>query len=324
MSEIRSLVNDASRGGGGGEQTASRSKSVRFQSSGSRAATDSGVESVASESGATDTESGSRGRESWLRRLTEQRQLYYDNVNQLLNFMKNRPEIQPHNSAPPLRAASVSSIASSQASGSLNDSQRPCPVVENRSTQTDAMPAGVLVPSSTTATVSPEFQHQDSGQIPRQFQTWARSLQDERKALKEQNDGLKTRSDQLNEQIDSYEMKLQTTSDSLRKSDALCVKFEQDLQATSAKLLNTERELFQERAKNQQLRLDMDFMDGNMATLNKKFAEKTSVADASNQRCIELEIQAAKLEEQITGLQGQLRNLQVISKSTKSNRLSPK
>lgn len=88
---------------------------MRFQgaSEESTAAADSGVESVASNSADRSGDGAGRNRENWLKRLTEQRQLYYDNVHQLLNFMKNRQE---------LPRSSSSSISTHQ-----HQCQRPSP-----------------------------------------------------------------------------------------------------------------------------------------------------------------------------------------------------
>lgn len=87
MSEIRELVNDGSCSNQGPKTV----KNVRFQSNNkAKKAVDSGIESCAS---SVREEGGGRNRENWLKRLTEQRQSYYDNVNQLLNYMKNRNEL---------------------------------------------------------------------------------------------------------------------------------------------------------------------------------------------------------------------------------------
>lgn len=87
MKEIRTLVTENP-----GNKTTSRSgKAVRFQAAEeSPADPDSGVDSAASN---INVDGAGRNRENWLKRLTEQRQLYYDNVHQLLNFMKNRQEL---------------------------------------------------------------------------------------------------------------------------------------------------------------------------------------------------------------------------------------
>ncbi|XP_032794482.2 centrosomal protein of 135 kDa isoform X1 [Daphnia magna] len=86
MNEIRALVSSESASQG------PKSKHVRFQTNDKNASTtDSGVESSArSATSSVQEEGGGRGRENWLKRLAEQRQLYYDNVHQLLNYMKNR------------------------------------------------------------------------------------------------------------------------------------------------------------------------------------------------------------------------------------------
>lgn len=94
MNEIRCLVSETNKG------QESKGKTVRFQNQkkGCNSAADSGVESARSHDGESDSypEGGTgRSREDWLKRLTEQRQLYYDNVHQLLNYMKNRQEIFP-------------------------------------------------------------------------------------------------------------------------------------------------------------------------------------------------------------------------------------
>ena len=55
----------------------------------------------------------------------------------------------------------------------------------------------------------------------------------------------------------------------------------------------------------------MEEMDSNAANLNKRLSEKSNAADGARQRCTELEIRVAQLEEQLGGLQGQLRTQQV-------------
>ncbi|KAI9560410.1 hypothetical protein GHT06_014427 [Daphnia sinensis] len=86
MNEIRALVSSESSSQG------PKSKHVRFQTNNKNASTtDSGVDSSArSATSSVQDEGGGRSRENWLKRLAEQRQLYYDNVHQLLNYMKNR------------------------------------------------------------------------------------------------------------------------------------------------------------------------------------------------------------------------------------------
>ncbi len=74
-----------------------------------------------------------------------------------------------------------------------------------------------------------------------------------------------------------------------------------------------ERELLLERTKLSQLRLDIDNADGNVATLTKTIMDKSSQLDSSRQRCGELELQVVQLEDQVGGLQGQLRSMQVMS-----------
>lgn len=74
-----------------------------------------------------------------------------------------------------------------------------------------------------------------------------------------------------------------------------------------------ERELLLERTKLSQLRLDIDNADGNVATLTKTIMDKSSQLDSSRQRCGELELQVVQLEDQVGGLQGQLRSMQVKS-----------
>ena len=74
-----------------------------------------------------------------------------------------------------------------------------------------------------------------------------------------------------------------------------------------------ERELLLERTKLSQLRLDIDNADGNVATLTKTIMDKSSQLDSSRQRCGELELQVVQLEDQVGGLQGQLRSMQVLS-----------
>ena len=86
MNEIRTLVSDESSSQG------PKGKNVRFQTNNKNAkAVDSGVESlIGSAPSSGQEDGGGRNRENWLKRLADQRQSYYDNVHQLLNYMKNR------------------------------------------------------------------------------------------------------------------------------------------------------------------------------------------------------------------------------------------
>jgi len=94
------------------------------------------------------------------------------------------------------------------------------------------------------------------------------------------------------------------------KQDAY-VKSQADLETANNKLKLAERELILERTRLQQLRIDIDNADGNVASMNKKIMEKSVLLDSSRQRNAELELQVSNLNDQIGGLQGQLRNLQV-------------
>ena len=147
--------------------------------------------------------------------------------------------------------------------------------------------------------------------MPRQFQNWARSLLEERKTLKEQNSLLKSNSTQVGEQLNNFEAKLNSSAEQLRQTERTRLKLENELENLNTKLLNAERELTQERAKNQQMKLDMDDADSMAATWNKKFAEKSAQLESSKQRCCELDTELFQLQEQIATLQGQLRSLQV-------------
>ena len=152
---------------------------------------------------------------------------------------------------------------------------------------------------------------QVQGNLPHQFQNWARSLLEERKTLKEQNTQLQSSSTEVDEQLENYEAKLNASAEKLRKAERANLKLENDLENVNTKLLNTEKELIQERAKKQQMVLEVDEADGIAANLNKKFAEKSIQLESCKQRSTELEIQVIQQEEQIGTLQGQLRSLQV-------------
>lgn len=154
--------------------------------------------------------------------------------------------------------------------------------------------------------------------LPHQFQSWAQSLLEERKTLKEQNGLLKSNSARVNVELQNFEAKLNSSAEQLRQTERTRLKLENDLDNVNTKLLNAERELTQERAKNQQMRLDMDDADSIAASWNKKFSEKSLQLESNKKRCCELETQVFHLEEQIATLQGQLRSLQVYSFLSKS------
>jgi hypothetical protein len=118
MNEIRALVSNESS-----SQGPKVSKNVRFQTDNKSArSADSGIESA---TGSGQEEGGGRNRENWLKRLTEQRQLYYDNVHQLLNYMKNRQSLPSDSgSQHTISASSVQSLGSgSRPDGSQSNSQ---------------------------------------------------------------------------------------------------------------------------------------------------------------------------------------------------------
>lgn len=105
MNEIRTLVGDETSQGPKG-------KNVRFQTNNKNVrAADSGVDTGSAASSNQDT-GGGRNRENWLRRLAEQRQSYYDNVHQLLNFMKNRQELTRPNEQRPSSQLSGATLSS--------------------------------------------------------------------------------------------------------------------------------------------------------------------------------------------------------------------
>ena len=345
MNEIRSLVS----GNPSSKALEPKGKTVRFQSHKKDSnAADSGVESARSHEGESDSypEGGTgRNREDWLKRLTEQRQLYYDNVHQLLNFMKNRQEILP-NSSNSFRSQNSGPIIPSQPYNlqpntqlpNMNQSnfyhippysnyppfgvqQQTNPVLEtpelqskstmtnqqaDRNTQTDQQPAK---PTSVFNPTSDEL-----GKLPSQFQTWAQSMLDERKTLKEQNAELRLKSDELFERSQEIETKLNQLAEKTRKTDEMNGQLRRDLEAAKNRADDAERDLLLERTKLQQLKLDIENADGNSASLTRKYSEKSSQLDSSRQKCAELERNVASLEEQMVGLHGQLRGLQVSSK----------
>ena len=80
------------------------------------------------------------------------------------------------------------------------------------------------------------------------------------------------------------------------------------------RLKGTERDLSQEKNRLQQLQADIANADSNAAALSKKMMEKSTQLESSNRRCNELEQEVSRLEDQIGGLQGQLRSAQVMKK----------
>lgn len=117
MNEIRTLVSDESSSTHGTKPV----KNVRFQTNNKKTTktTDSGVES--STTSAQD-DGGGRNRENWLKRLAEQRQSYYENVNQLLNYMKNRQTVPPLSEQRPNSQQSSSAQSSVSQRGSSTSS----------------------------------------------------------------------------------------------------------------------------------------------------------------------------------------------------------
>lgn len=111
--------------------------------------------------------------------------------------------------------------------------------------------------------------------------------------------------DTLTTRIGQLDQQLSVKQDAYNKSQS-------NLETANTKLKTAERELILERTRLQQLRLDIDNADGNVASMNKKILEKTVLLDSSRQRCAELELQVSNLQDQVGGLQGQMRSLQVL------------
>jgi chromosome segregation ATPase len=152
---------------------------------------------------------------------------------------------------------------------------------------------------------------EEMGKLPIQFQTWAQSLLDERKVLKEQNAELRLKSDELFERSQEIETELAQLVENMRKTDEVNCKLRFELEQATTRANTAERDLLLERTKLQQLKLDIEDADGNAASLTKKYAEKSSQLDSARQRCAELEKNVASLENQMAGVHGQLRGLQV-------------
>ena len=111
--------------------------------------------------------------------------------------------------------------------------------------------------------------------------------------------------DTLTTRIGQLDQQLSVKQDAYNKSQS-------NLETANTKLKTAERELILERTRLQQLRLDIDNADGNVASMNKKILDKTVLLDSSRQRCAELELQVSNLQDQVGGLQGQMRSLQVL------------
>lgn len=224
--------------------------------------------------------------EKWLKQLSEQRQRYYENVQQLQACIRNRQPLTFQCQCP----------------------QQPDRIHVNCATQTEK-DSGPTRAAGSQVPMSSEEDCMD--RLPHQFQNWARSLLDERKTLKEQNSLLKNNSSLSGEQLQNFQAKLNSSMDQLRQTERTKLRLENDLDNVNTKLLNVERELTQERAKNQQMRLDIEDADTIAASWNKKFSEKSGQLESNKNRCSELETQVFQLQEQIASLQGQLRSLQV-------------
>ena len=129
--------------------------------------------------------------------------------------------------------------------------------------------------------------------------------------LQGQRSHVEVEQQKLLDDIDTLTARIGQLDQQLTAKQDACVKSQADLEPANNKLKLAERELILERTRLQQLRIDIDNADGNVASMNKKIMEKSVLLDSSRQRNAELELQVSNLNDQIGGLQGQLRNLQV-------------
>ena len=129
--------------------------------------------------------------------------------------------------------------------------------------------------------------------------------------LQGQRSHVEVEQQKLLDDIDTLTARIGQLDQQLTAKQDAYVKSQADLETANNKLKLAERELILERTRLQQLRIDIDNADGNVASMNKKIMEKSVLLDSSRQRNAELELQVSNLNDQIGGLQGQLRNLQV-------------
>ena len=108
-----------------------------------------------------------------------------------------------------------------------------------------------------------------------------------------------------NNRLNDMEQELQSERDRIQQ-------LQQDMSNIQNRLKGTERDLSQEKNRLQQLQADIANADSNAAALSKKMMEKSTQLESSNRRCNELEQEVSRLEDQIGGLQGQLRSAQVM------------
>lgn len=325
MSEIRSLVSDH---GGSGADVRSV-KSVRFESTDSASGGSGGG---GGSSGGQVSDGAGRSRENWLRRLTEQRQLYYDNVQQLLQSMRNRQDLerqqlQERHSQYYAQQHNHQERPQSQQSRSQSHQERPHAIVTTAVIENETDGAGSCPASARPAVIVRDFGVQtdaaaptaaatdsccgDPPMIPRQFQSWSQALLDEKRTLKDLCDALQSRSDRLAEQVQQAEAKLSSLKDQLRQDQLSNCRLESELESVNVALAAAQRDASQERAKAQQLRLEMNDVDTNVVVLTKKLSDRTAERDSARNRSSELESQTAQLEQQLATVQAQLRALQV-------------
>ena len=158
-------------------------------------------------------------------RCIQQRQHYYDNVQQLVDFMRQRSDPVPPSSHQQQQQQQQQQYQQQQ-------QQQESPLPAQQRSQAVQHPAGVGR-STQTESVRQQTTQTTSGQpaaadedvpVPRQFQAWAKSLQEERRGLAEQNDGLRTRVEQLNETNQGLERRLADTADRARQAETLNVR----------------------------------------------------------------------------------------------------
>ncbi len=137
MNEIRTLVSDETSSQG------PKAKNVRFQTNNKNGkAADSGVESLVGSAPSSGQEDGGggRNRENWLRRLAEQRQSYYDNVHQLMNYMKNRQALPVENRSNSQQSSIGQSSASRRETPDSQGTPNPPSILQQNLPQGSTLP----------------------------------------------------------------------------------------------------------------------------------------------------------------------------------------
>ena len=104
--------------------------------------------------------------------------------------------------------------------------------------------------------------------------------------LQGQRSHVEVEQQKLLDDIDTLTARIGQLDQQLTAKQDAYVKSQADLETANNKLKLAERELILERTRLQQLRIDIDNADGNVASMNKKIMEKSVQLDSSRQRML--------------------------------------